>query len=91
MTNTAFLQKLIDSVDALSTEDQDFLIALVQQRRTEKRQTAMPHNNVEAFQTLKPRQRMQAFQEWVESHRAMELPDLSDEAISRESIYGERG
>jgi hypothetical protein len=32
-----------------------------------------------------------AFHNWIESHRALDLPSLSDEAISRESIYGERG
>ena len=31
-----------------------------------------------------------AFHEWVESHRGLDLPHLSDEDISRESIYGER-
>lgn len=36
-------------------------------------------------------QRSRAFGEWVESHRGMNLPTLSDEAISRETIYGERG
>ncbi|MDJ1185864.1 hypothetical protein [Roseofilum casamattae] len=34
-------------------------------------------------------QRSRAFYEWVESHREMDLPVLSDRAISRESIYGE--
>jgi hypothetical protein len=37
-----------------------------------------------------PPYRAQAFREWVESHREMNLPSLSDRAISRESIYGER-
>lgn len=32
-----------------------------------------------------------AFLEWTESHRSMNYPLVSDEAISRESIYGERG
>lgn len=32
-----------------------------------------------------------AFRQWVDSHRTLNLPPLSDEAISRESIYGERG
>ncbi len=32
-----------------------------------------------------------AFRQWVDSHRTLNLPTLSDEAISRESIYGERG
>lgn len=31
------------------------------------------------------------FQAWVESHRNLNFPNLSDEAISRESIYGDRG
>lgn len=35
--------------------------------------------------------RSRAFREWVESHRGLNAPLLSDEAISRESIYGERG
>lgn len=30
------------------------------------------------------------FHEWVESHRGQNLPLLSDEAISRESIYEDR-
>lgn len=36
-------------------------------------------------------ERIAAFQSWVESHRNLNFPTLSDEAISRESIYGERG
>ncbi|MGG6268789.1 hypothetical protein ACQ4M3_31515 [Leptolyngbya sp. AN03gr2] len=31
----------------------------------------------------------QRFAAWVESHRELGLPSLSDEAISRESIYGD--
>ncbi|BAU14513.1 hypothetical protein LEP3755_50610 [Leptolyngbya sp. NIES-3755] len=31
----------------------------------------------------------QRFTDWVEGHRSLELPSLSDEAISRESIYGD--
>ncbi|EAZ88003.1 hypothetical protein CY0110_28999, partial [Crocosphaera chwakensis CCY0110] len=32
-----------------------------------------------------------AFQEWIDSHKHQNLPSLSDEAINRENIYGERG
>ncbi|MDZ7963283.1 MAG: hypothetical protein RMY34_36445 [Aulosira sp. DedQUE10] len=35
-------------------------------------------------------ERTVAFQAWVESHRNLNFPTLSDEAISREGIYGER-
>lgn len=41
--------------------------------------------------TATPEERIAAFQAWVESHRNLNFPTLSDEAISRESIYGERG
>jgi hypothetical protein len=36
-----------------------------------------------------PEERAQALQQWVESRRVT-APPLSDEAISREGIYGER-
>ncbi|MEM7591375.1 MAG: hypothetical protein AAF383_07620 [Cyanobacteria bacterium P01_A01_bin.83] len=35
-------------------------------------------------------ERLAAFDDWVESHRGQNLPSLSDEAISRESIYEDR-
>jgi hypothetical protein len=38
--------------------------------------------------TSEERRRM--FEEWIKSHSYIEAPPLSDEAISRESIYGER-
>jgi hypothetical protein len=41
-------------------------------------------------ETATPEKRIAAFQAWVESHRNLNLPTLSDEAISRESIYGDR-
>lgn len=43
------------------------------------------------YETATPEEWVVAFREWVESHRELNLPSLSDEAISRESIYGERG
>ncbi|MGL4618111.1 hypothetical protein [Chroococcidiopsis sp.] len=43
------------------------------------------------YETATPQEWVSAFREWVESHRGLNLPPLSDEAISRESIYGERG
>lgn len=43
------------------------------------------------YKTATPAEWSRAFQEWVDSHRTLNLPTLSDEAISRESIYGDRG
>lgn len=38
-------------------------------------------------ETATPQQRSRAFREWAESHRGMNLPHLSDDAVSRESMY----
>ena len=39
---------------------------------------------------LTPEERVKAFQEMIARH-GVSVPPLSDEAISRETIYGERG
>lgn len=41
------------------------------------------------FETASPEERARAVEEWASRHRSSALP-LSDEAISRESIYAER-
>lgn len=43
------------------------------------------------YETATPEEWSIAFRQWVDSHRTLNLPTLSDEAISRESIYGDRG
>ena len=35
-------------------------------------------------------ERSRLFEEWMKSHSYIQAPPLSDEAISRDSIYGER-
>lgn len=42
------------------------------------------------YETASPEERSKALHDWVESHDPI-TPILSDEAMSRESIYGERG
>jgi hypothetical protein len=42
-------------------------------------------------ETASPEEWVKEFHDWIESHRAPDIPSLSDEAIGRESIYGERG
>ena len=39
---------------------------------------------------LSTEEKIAAFNEWVESHRGKNLPLLSDEEISRESMYPDR-
>ncbi len=40
---------------------------------------------------LPPEEWVRRFREWTQSHATLDLPILSDEDISRESIYRERG
>ena len=35
-------------------------------------------------------ERLRAFSEWIGSHAGRSTPPLSDEAVSRESVYRER-
>jgi hypothetical protein len=44
----------------------------------------------ESTTTLTPQEKVRLLHEWTASHSS-NTPLLSDEAISRESIYGERG
>jgi hypothetical protein len=41
------------------------------------------------YETAPPEERARAVEEWANQHRSS-APPLSDEAISRDSIYGER-
>jgi hypothetical protein len=41
------------------------------------------------YETASPEERARAVEEWANQHR-LSSPPLSDEAISRDSIYGER-
>ncbi len=54
-------------------------------------QLAAPQEVRPFYDTATPEEWSAAFREWVDSHRDLNFPPLSDEAISRESIYGERG
>lgn len=53
-------------------------------------QLVQPAQELPFYETATPNEWVAAFQDWVESHRNLNLPTLSDTAISRESIYGER-
>lgn len=53
-------------------------------RELEKLVASMPQSS-----NLTPEERARRWQEWIESH-SVGGPPLSDYAVSRESIYGER-
>jgi hypothetical protein len=43
------------------------------------------------YQELSPDEWIRRFREWVHSHEGLDLPVLSDEAMSRDPIYADRG
>ena len=43
-----------------------------------------------AYDSMTPEQWAREFEEWVDSHDYITAPPLTDEAMSRESIYRER-
>jgi len=46
--------------------------------------------NSDSRTNLSPAERVRRWHEWLDSHADVTAPPLSDEAISRESIYRER-
>jgi hypothetical protein len=42
------------------------------------------------YDSMTPEQWIKEFEEWLDSHDHITAPPLSDETISRESIYRER-
>jgi hypothetical protein len=54
----------------------------------EEKLAVAPHTS--GAKLANPQERARAFREWAESH-SRDTPLLSEEAIRRESIYGERG
>lgn len=55
------------------------------------REALMVAQPVAVFTELNPEEWVRQFEAWTRSHAGMNLPVLSDEAISRESIYADRG
>lgn len=82
--NTKLIESLAQIIQSLTPEEQTLL--------EEKMQKKLPNKERPFYETATQEEWVTAFREWAESHRYDEdSPILSDEAISRESIYGERG
>jgi hypothetical protein len=90
----------LEQVHSQDIETSTFLLAKISKRSpseikphldTMLEQLVQPESERPFYETATPQEWVAAFQAWVESHRGLNLPTLSDEAISRESIYGERG
>ena len=55
------------------------------------REVLLAHEPTLEAAELSPEEWVEKFRAWARSHAGENLPILSDEAISREFIYGDRG
>lgn len=76
--------RLIALAQSSGVSVEDFLLHVVEEKTGE---TATSRHAYE----LPPEEWVRRFEAWTRSHEADNLPVLSDEDISRESIYRDRG
>jgi hypothetical protein len=80
--NTQLVESLAQIIQSLTPEEKRLL--------DERMKLNSDNQERPFYETATKEEWIAAFREWAESHRN-NSPILSDEAISRESIYGERG
>ncbi|MEA5512314.1 hypothetical protein VB715_21305 [Crocosphaera sp. UHCC 0190] len=80
--NTKLVESLAQVVKSLTSEERELFNAKVNSLNEAEERPF--------YETATTEEWIAAFREWAESH-SHDSPMLSDEAISRESIYGERG
>jgi protein-arginine kinase len=80
--NTKLVESLAEIIQSLTAEEKDLL------NRKINLNTDIQHRPF--YEVASSEEKAKVFQEWANSHR-LNTPILSDEAISRESIYGDRG
>ncbi|MDJ0578629.1 hypothetical protein [Crocosphaera sp.] len=85
--NTQLVDSITQIIECLTPEEKDLLKEKIKPILQDKHIKKPSHFQEKAS----PQEWNNAFQEWIDSHRNKNLPCLSDEAISRENIYGERG
>jgi hypothetical protein len=83
--NVKLVESLVEVVLSLSPEERSLLEEKLKATQAQTEGQERPF-----YETATPKERAKAFREWAESH-PRNSPSLSDEAISRESIYAERG
>jgi hypothetical protein len=85
--NIKLVESLAQVVQSLSPEERSLL---EEKLKAHQELTSAEGKEPPFYETATPEEWVKAFREWAESHPRNQ-PSLSDEAISRESIYGERG
>lgn len=100
--DTKQVAELLHNFESTHQEELEAIVQVLMKITNRTPSEIKPHLNTLLEQLVETKQRpfyetataqewVHAFREWVESHRDLDLPLLFDQAISRESIYGERG
>jgi hypothetical protein len=79
--------QLIGLAQASGVSVEDFLLHVIADKKVEVQELREATSAWE----LPPEEWVRKFDTWAESHAALNLPILSDDDISRESIYADRG
>ena len=83
--NTKLVETLAQIIKSLPEDDQRQLELVLRFERDSE------HQELPFYQTATTEEWLKEFQAWIDSHQGRKFPLLSDQDISRESIYGERG
>ena len=83
------IESIINLIETLTEEEKALLHQKLAENEVIKSEVKPKERHFQ--ETATPEEWIKAFREWAESHRGRNYPPLSDEDISRESIYGERG
>lgn len=86
---TKVIESIVNLIEILTEEEKAVLDQKLAENEAMKSEGKTKERHFQ--ETATPEEWIKAFREWVESHRGRNYPPLSDEDISRESIYGERG
>lgn len=86
---TKVIESIVNLVEILTEEEKALLHQKLAENEGMKSEVKPKERHFQ--ETATPEEWIKAFREWAESHRGRNYPTLSDEDISRESIYGERG
>ena len=94
------LKSVISELEQVHSQNLEIITGLLAEITKRNPEEIKPHLNRMLENLVKPRpfyetatpdEWVEEFEQWVKSHRELNLPTLSDPDISRESIYGERG
>ena len=88
--HTQEIEQIIRALSKITSRSPEEIKPQLDELLAQLKQETSPYAD-HFYETATDEEWIAAFREWSESHRGKNIPVLSEEAISRESIYDERG